>query len=83
MATLTSREFNQDVARAKREANKGPVIITDRGRPAWVLMRHAAYQRLVGQGLGIRALLAHPEGEDIAFEPPRLGSEPPRFVDLK
>jgi hypothetical protein len=82
MPTLTSREFNQDVARAKRAAENGPVIITDRGRPAWVLMRHDAYQRLVGRGLGIRDLLAHPESEDVAFEPPRLGSELLRLVEL-
>jgi PHD/YefM family antitoxin component YafN of YafNO toxin-antitoxin module len=83
MATLTSREFNHDVARAKRAANKGPVIITDRGRPAYVLMRHDAYQRLVDKGLGIRELLAHPESVDVAFEPPRLGSEPPQILDIE
>ena len=83
MATLTSREFNQDVARAKRIANEGPVVITDRGRPAYVLMRHDAYQRLVGQKSGIRALLAHPESEDVAFDPPRLGSEQLRLVDIE
>ena len=75
MPVLSSREFNQDVARAKRAANDGPVIITDRGRPAYVLMRHDDYQRLAGRGPGIRALLAHPEGEEIAFEPPRLGDD--------
>jgi hypothetical protein len=32
MISLTSREFNQDVARAKRAANQEPVTITDRGR---------------------------------------------------
>jgi PHD/YefM family antitoxin component YafN of YafNO toxin-antitoxin module len=83
MATLTSREFNQDVARAKRAANKGPVIITDRGRPAYVLMRHDAYLRLVEKDMGIRNLLAHPESEDVAFEPPRLGSEPPQILDVE
>ena len=82
MSTLTSREFNQDIARAKRAANEGPVIITDRGRPAYVLMRHETYQRLAGRALGIRALLAHPESEDVAFEPPRLGGDPPRRADL-
>jgi prevent-host-death family protein len=80
MAVLTSREFNQDVARAKRAANEGPVIITDRGRPAYVLMRHDTYQRLAGRGAGIRSLLAHPQSEDIDFEPPRLGDERLRFV---
>jgi prevent-host-death family protein len=80
MPTLTSREFNQDVARAKRAAKEGPVIITDRGRPAYVLMRHETYRRLSRRGPGIRALLAHPESEDVPFEPPRLGEEKLRLT---
>ena len=36
--TLSSRELNQDVGRAKRAARLGPVFITDRGRPAHVLL---------------------------------------------
>jgi len=75
MPTITSREFNQDVARAKRAAKQGPVIITDRGRPAYVLMRHETYRRLSRRGPGIRALLSHPQSADIAFDPPRLGCE--------
>ena len=48
MATtrLSSREFNQDTGRAKRAARKGPVIITERGHPAHVLLTFDAYQRL-------------------------------------
>jgi len=80
MTTLTSREFNQDVGRAKRAADQGPVVITDRGRPAYVLMRHDTYRRLVDQGTSIRDLLSHPESEDVAFEPPRLGEESLRLV---
>ena len=38
MKTMTSREANQDFSRAKREAKSGPVIITERGRPASVLL---------------------------------------------
>jgi prevent-host-death family protein len=45
---ISSREFNQDLSRAKRAAKKGPVVITDRGEPAYVLMRHDAYKRLAG-----------------------------------
>jgi prevent-host-death family protein len=82
MATMTSREFNQDVARAKRAARDGPVIITDRGQPAYVLMRHETYRRLSRQGPGLRALLAHPESEDVVFEPPRMGDEKLRFTGL-
>lgn len=38
VTTLSGRELNQDLGRAKRAANEGPVIITDRGRPAHVLL---------------------------------------------
>jgi prevent-host-death family protein len=48
-ATLTSREFNQDTARAKREAAHGPVFVTDRGTPTHVLLTVAEYERLKGK----------------------------------
>ncbi len=71
-ATVSSRDFNQDVSRAKREADHGPVVITDRGRPAYVLLRYDAFLRLSGDAPGIRALLAQPAGEDFDFDPPKL-----------
>ncbi len=74
ITTLSSREFNQDVSRAKRAAEAGPVVITDRGQPAFVLLRHEAYRRLTGAATSIRALLAQPGADDIDFEPPRLGA---------
>ena len=46
--TMSSREFNQDLAKAKRAAKQGPVTITDRGKPAFVLMKHQDYLRLSG-----------------------------------
>jgi prevent-host-death family protein len=73
VTTISSREFNQDVSRAKRAAERGPVIITDRGEPAYVLLRHDAYRRLASNGPGIRELLDMPGAEDIDFDPPRLG----------
>jgi hypothetical protein len=72
VTTLSSREFNQDVSRAKHSADEGPVIITDRGKPAYVLLRHDAYQRLTGGGPTIREMLGQPGMEDIEFDPPRL-----------
>jgi prevent-host-death family protein len=38
ITTLSSREFNQDTSRAKKAAREGPVFITDRGKPAHVLL---------------------------------------------
>lgn len=72
ITTLSSREFNQDASGAKRAASKGPVIITDRGRPSHVLLTIEAYQALTGDGASIVDLLAMPGAEEIAFEPPHM-----------
>ena len=72
IATFTSREFNQDVSRAKRAAKKGPVFVTDRGRPSHVLLSIEEYRKLNGKHKSIMELLAMPEVGDIDFEPPRL-----------
>jgi prevent-host-death family protein len=72
VTTLSSRELNQDVTRAKNAAKKGPVIITDRGKPAHVLLRFEDYQRLTQQRRNIAEALAMPSTDDIEFEPPRL-----------
>jgi prevent-host-death family protein len=70
---ISSREFNQDISRAKRAADRGPVVITDRGKPAYVLLRHDAYRKLLGKAPTIRDLLDQPGAEDIEFDPPRFG----------
>ena len=82
ITTLSSREFNQDTGRAKKAAKDGPVFITDRGRPAHVLLSIEEYQRLSGRPKSIVEMLAMPGIEDIDFEPPRLGGELFGPVDL-
>jgi PHD/YefM family antitoxin component YafN of YafNO toxin-antitoxin module len=72
ITTISSREFNQDVSRAKRIAFNGPVFITDRGRPAHVLLSIETYQQITGNKQSIVDLLAMPEVADIDFEPPHL-----------
>jgi len=81
ITTLTSREFNQDASKAKNAAASGPVIITDRGRPAHVLLTFAEYKRLTRKRLRISDLLAMPTRRDVAFEPPKL-SDLARAADL-
>lgn len=70
--TISSRELNQDLARAKRAALDGPVFITDRGRPAHVLMSFAQYQKMIGQRRNILDVLAVPGLSDIDFDPARV-----------
>ena len=82
ITTISSREFNQDVSRAKRAADGGPVVITDRGRPAYVLLRHETYQQLAGASPNILELLAHPDAAGIEFDPPRMGPGIFRLPDL-
>jgi len=79
---LSSREFNQDTGRAKRAAKKGPVFITDRGRPSHVLLTVEEYARITGRQRNIVELLAMPAAAEIDFEPPRLIGDLHRKTDL-
>ena len=72
ITTLSSREFNQDAGKAKKAAKHGPVIITDRGRPAHVLLTFDAYKKITGGRTKIADLLAMPGIEDIELEIPQL-----------
>lgn len=63
--SMTSRQFNQDTSGAKKAAESGPVIITDRGRPAHVLLTYEDYQRLRDPGRLVD-LLGTPAGVDRA-----------------
>lgn len=69
ITTLSSRELNQDVTRAKKAAKNGPVFITDRGKPAHVLLSIEEYQRITKQRRNIADALAMPGVADIEFEP--------------
>jgi prevent-host-death family protein len=73
VTTLTSRQFNQDASSAKKAAQKGPVFITDRGRPAHVLLTIEDYRRLAGEEMSLAAALAQPgDAADFEFDPPRV-----------
>jgi len=80
--TFTSRQFNQDVGKAKKAAEKGPVIITDRGRPANVLLSYEDYQRLAKPRMSLAEALAGSGDQDFEFEPPRLFDDVIRPVDF-
>jgi PHD/YefM family antitoxin component YafN of YafNO toxin-antitoxin module len=82
ITTLSSREFNQDASGAKKAARYGPVFITDRGRPAHVLLTFEEYQRVTHSQKSIVDLLAMPGVADIDFEPPRLSGDLYQPADL-
>ena len=76
MSTMTSREFNQDIGKAKRAARLEPVFVTDRGRPTHVLMSFDAFRQITGRTESIVDLLAMPEPgtEGVDFGTARGGS---------
>ena len=72
--TFSSRDFTRDVSAAKRAAVHGPVFITDRGRPAFALLKIDDYYRMAGQSKPslLDIMDSIPGGEAIEFDPPGL-----------
>jgi prevent-host-death family protein len=75
--TYSSREFTRNVGAAKRAAAQGPVFITDRGKPAFALLKIEDYYELTGkQEVSLRDLMdAIPGGDGIEFEPQKARIE--------
>lgn len=72
--TFSSRDFTRDVSAAKRATADGPVFITDRGRPAFALLKIDDYYRIAGNaGPSLLDVMdGIPGGDGIDFNPPRL-----------
>lgn len=72
--TFSSRDFTRDVSAAKRAAVDGPVFITDRGRPAFALLKIDDYYRIAGKSEVslLDVMDGIPGGEAIDFYSPRL-----------
>jgi prevent-host-death family protein len=81
VTSLSSRELNHDVGRAKKAAQKGPVVITDRGKPSHVLMTYSEFERLTGRHRNLVDALSMPGLSGIELDPPRAEIAP-REVDL-
>ena len=73
ITTLSSREFNQHSSDAKKATALGPVFITDRGRPAHVLLSIEQYRELSGGRMTLGQALAQTDVEDFEFEVPQVG----------
>ena len=72
--TYSSRDFTRDVGTAKRATAKGPVFITDRGRPAYALLKIEDYYQLAGhkESTLLDVMDAIPGSVGVDFEPARL-----------
>ena len=88
--TFSSREFNQDTARAKRAAKNGLVFITDRGRPSHVLMSIEEFERLEHKEAEQKkpknlaeALADNRPEADFDWEPPKMRGFSLKVPDLE
>lgn len=80
MTTMSSREFNQQTSLAKKAAQSGPVIITDRGKPAFVLLTFDDYElKISGGARSLRDSLKMDLYVDAKFD---RDLEPSRPVDF-
>ena len=73
--TFSRRDFIREVPTAKRAALEGPVFITERGRPAFALLKIDDYYRIVGKAAPslLEVMDSIPGGEGFDFNPPKLG----------
>jgi prevent-host-death family protein len=73
VTTVTSRQFDRHTSEAKKAARRGPVFITDRGAPAYVLLTIEEYRRLSGGNMSLAAAIAQPGENDFEFNPSPVG----------
>lgn len=74
ITTISARDFARDLATAKRAAAEGPVFITDRGQPRFVLQTVADYYRSTTgkpEPSLLEAMQAI-ESEHVDFDAPRM-----------
>ena len=81
ITTVSSREFQQNANQAQKATRSGPVFITNRGKPAQVLLSIEEYQRITGQRRSIVAALSMPGLSEIELDPPR-SRDLPRPADF-
>lgn len=73
--TISAREFARDLAHAKRAARTGPVFVTDRGTPSFVLLQIEDYYKLAAEKpRSLLDVMDSLPGGEFEFDPPRLGN---------
>jgi hypothetical protein len=81
ITSLSTQEFAQDLYKAFRATETGPVFITEDDTPTHVLISYADYLSLLAQTSGIASSLAMPDLSGDEFEAPRvnIGLKPADF----
>ena len=73
MSHMTSAVFNQNPSKAKKVADKQPLVITDHGKASYVLMRYSDYEARWRKSKSLLEALRDPKAaRDKDFEPERV-----------
>ncbi|TAV19414.1 type II toxin-antitoxin system Phd/YefM family antitoxin [Rhizobium ruizarguesonis] len=72
MSSMTGAAFNRNPSKAKKEASERPLVITDRGQAAYVLVSYAEFQ-LNWTPKTLFEAMRDPSADEREFEPARLG----------
>ncbi len=70
--TISSREFGRNVGGAKKASLDRPVVITERGKPSYVLMSIGQYRQLAHSSLSLACALAQEGQGDVELDIPEL-----------
>lgn len=76
---MAAREFNLDVSVAKREPVHGPMCITDRGEPTFVLLAIHEHRCFTETDADLVARLSMDDDDAVGFAPLNLE---PRIAEL-
>jgi PHD/YefM family antitoxin component YafN of YafNO toxin-antitoxin module len=81
--SLTTTEVNQNFSRAKKALSRGPVLITEHGKPSMVLLRYDDYVHRGWMGSDILAALDVHGVETVDIDFAKLDNTPfqPRDLD--
>ena len=69
--TLTSRQLARQTGKAKKAAQRGPVVITEHGRPTHALLTIKEYRALMGQ-ITLLDAIVQPTAGNFDFKSARL-----------
>ncbi|MBX4935948.1 type II toxin-antitoxin system Phd/YefM family antitoxin (plasmid) [Rhizobium bangladeshense] len=73
MSFMTSAAFNQNPSKAKKEASERPLVITDHGEAAYVLVSYAEFQANWKAPKTLFSALRDPRADQREFVPERVG----------
>jgi PHD/YefM family antitoxin component YafN of YafNO toxin-antitoxin module len=79
MTFMSARDFNRDVSAAKREASRAPVVITEPGEPADVLLSNDEDRRMGERGATLVDRLSMDDDLEIEFEPASINLRVPEL----